>query len=41
MAIPNVFSVRMHAMRVLKDKFPQIVDALDAGGSGDMYAGLK
>lgn len=40
MAIPNVFSVRMHAMRVLKDKFPQIVDAMDAGGSGDMYAGL-
>jgi hypothetical protein len=41
MAIPNVFSVRMHAMRVLKDKFPQIVDAVDVGGSGDMYAGLN
>jgi hypothetical protein len=41
MAIPNVFSVRMHAMRVLKDKFPQIVDALDVGGSSDMYAGLN
>jgi hypothetical protein len=41
MAIPNVFSVRMHAMRVLKDQFPRIVDALDAGGSGDMYAGLN
>jgi hypothetical protein len=41
MAIPNVFSVRMHAMRVLKDKFPQIVDAMDAGGSGDPYAGLN
>ena len=41
MAIPNVFSVRMHAMRVLKGKFPQIVDAMDAGGSGDMYAGLN
>jgi hypothetical protein len=40
MAIPNLFSVRMHAMRILNDKFPQIVDALDAGGSGDMYAGL-
>lgn len=40
MAIPNVFSVRMHAMRVLKDKFPQIVDALEPGGNGDMYAGL-
>jgi hypothetical protein len=41
MAIPNMFSVRMHAMRVLKDKFPQIVDALEPGGSGDMYAGLN
>ncbi|MBS1596916.1 MAG: PKD domain-containing protein [Bacteroidetes bacterium] len=41
MAIPNVFSVRMHAMRVLKNKFPQINDALEPGGSGDMYAGLN
>ena len=41
MAIPNVFTVRMHAMRILKDKLPQIVDALEPGGSGDMYAGLN
>jgi hypothetical protein len=41
MAIPNVFSVRMHAMRVLKNRFPQIIDALEPGGSGDMYAGLN
>lgn len=41
MAIPNVFTVRMHAMRVLKDKFPQIIDALEPGGSGDMYATLN
>ncbi len=41
MSIPNVFSVRMHAMRILNDKFPQIVDALEPGGSGDMYAGLN
>lgn len=41
MAIPNVFTVRMHAMRVLKNKFPQIIDALEPGGSGDMYAGLN
>ncbi|MDR1624844.1 MAG: hypothetical protein LBS04_07720 [Tannerellaceae bacterium] len=40
-AIPNMFSVRMHAMRVLKNKFPQIVDAIEPGGSGDMYAGLN
>lgn len=41
MAIPNVFTVRMHAMRVLRDKFPQIIDALEPGGSGNMYAGLN
>lgn len=41
MAIPNVFTVRMHAMRVLKEKFPGIVDALEPGGSGDMYSGLN
>lgn len=41
MAIPNVFSVRMNAMRILDKKFPQIIDAMDAGGSGDMYAGLN
>ena len=40
MAIPNVFTVRIHAMRILHDKFPQIVDALEPGG-GDMYAGLN
>lgn len=40
MAIPNVFTVRMHAMRVLQAKFPQIIDALEPGGSGNMYAGL-
>lgn len=41
MAIPNVFTVRMHAMRVLQDKLPQIADAVEPGGSGDMYAGLN
>lgn len=41
MAIPNVFSVRMNAMRILHDKLPQIIDAVDAGGSGDMYGGLN
>ena len=41
MASPNNFSIRMHAMRLLKDKFPQIVDAMDAGGSGDPFAGLN
>jgi len=41
MAIPSVFTVRMYAMRVLHDKFPQIIDALEPGGSGDPYAGLN
>lgn len=41
MASPNNFSIRMHAMRVLKDKFPAINDAIDAGGSGDPYKGLN
>jgi hypothetical protein len=41
MAIPNVFAVRMNAMRILNDKMLQIIDAVDAGGSGDMYAGLN
>ncbi|MEZ5736887.1 MAG: PKD domain-containing protein [Novosphingobium sp.] len=41
MAIPNMFTVRMHAMRILRDKFDRIVDAVDAGGSGDPYADLN
>jgi hypothetical protein len=41
MAIPNSFTIRMHAMRVLKDKFPQIVAAMEPGGSGDPYLGLN
>lgn len=40
MAIPNMFTVRMQALRVLRDKFPQIVDAIEPGGSGNPYAGL-
>lgn len=32
MAIPNVFSVRMHALRILRGKLPAIADAYDAGG---------
>jgi hypothetical protein len=40
MAIPNMFTVRMHAMRVLRECLDRIVDAVEPGGSGDMYAGL-
>jgi len=40
MAIPNMFTVRLHAMRVVGEKLDDVVDALDAGGSGDPYATL-
>jgi hypothetical protein len=39
-AIPNVFTVRAHAKRVLRHKLPLIADAIEPGG-GDMYAGLN
>lgn len=41
MAIPNMFTVRMQALRVLHERFPQIVDAMEPGGSGNPYAGLS
>lgn len=42
-AIPSMFTVRMHALRVLRrrNRFPGIVDALEPGGSGDPYAELS
>lgn len=42
-ATPSNFTVRLHALRVLRrrNKLPAIMDAVDAGGSGDMYAGLN
>ncbi len=40
MAMPNLFNVQAHAIRILRPVFPRIVDAIDPGGSGDMYAGL-
>ena len=42
-AIPGVFTVRIHALRVLKagNKFAGVMDAIDPGGSGDPYAGLN
>ncbi len=39
MAIPNVFCVRQHAHRLLRDQLDRIVDAYEPGG-GDPYAGL-
>jgi hypothetical protein len=40
-AIPNVFTARLLALRILKDKFPSILDAIEPGGSGDMYRDLN
>jgi hypothetical protein len=39
-ALPSDFTVQAHAMRLLRDKLPAIVDAVDPGGSGDVNAGL-
>jgi hypothetical protein len=40
-SIPNCFTVRVNALRVLKDKWPSIIDAVEPGGSGDPYAELN
>lgn len=43
-AIPSMFTVRMHALRVLRQRpgvLAAIADAVDVGGSGDPYAGLN
>jgi hypothetical protein len=42
-AIPGVMTVRIHTLRVLRNrnKFPDVMDAVDPGGSGDPYAGLN
>ena len=40
-AAPCTFAIQAHAFRILWDKFPQIIDAVEPGGSGDMYAGLS
>lgn len=40
-AIPNCQTTRAHAERILRGKLGQIIDAVDAGGSGDPYEGLS
>jgi len=40
-AKPNMFTVRLQALRVLRDRFPQIVDAMEPGGSGAPYIGKR
>jgi hypothetical protein len=41
-AVPSFWTARMHALRVLRrrNRFPAVMDAINPGGSGDMYAGL-
>ncbi|HUM83106.1 MAG TPA: hypothetical protein PLN48_04940 [Lachnospiraceae bacterium] len=42
MATPNVFCPRVRAMRVLRGEgLKKVVDAMEPGGSGDIYAGLS
>ena len=40
MAPPNMFTIRLRAMRILHDKLDRIVDAVEPGGSGDPFTGL-
>jgi hypothetical protein len=40
-AIPSFQSIRVLALRVLRDRLAGIADAVDAGGSGDPFAGLN
>ena len=42
-AIPSMFTIRQHALRILRqrDRFPDIMDAIDPGGSGDPFAALN
>lgn len=39
-SLPNTITMHVQGMRTLRRVFPKIIDALDAGGSGDMYEGL-
>lgn len=42
-AVPSFWTARLHALRVLRrrNKFPAVMDALNPGGSGDIYAELN
>ena len=39
-SLPNTITLHAQGQRTLRHVFGKIVDALDAGGSGDMYEGL-
>lgn len=41
MSLPNCLTVAAHGCRVLRNVYPKIVDALEPGGSGDLYEGLE
>lgn len=41
MAIPNMFTFRIRALRVLGPKLDRVAEAAGPGGSGDIYAGLS
>lgn len=38
--LPSVFGVQAYAMRILRRKLPQIIDAIDPGSGRSMYEGL-
>lgn len=40
-SLPNTVALHAQGQRTLRHVFGKIVDALDAGGSGDMYEGLN
>lgn len=40
MAIPNVFTVRLQALRILDEKLENVADAFDAGGDRDPTPGM-
>lgn len=40
-SLPNTITMHAQGQRALRRAFGKIVDALDAGGSGDMHAGLS
>ena len=39
-SLPNTITMHVQGQRVLRHAFPKILDALDAGGSGNPYEGL-
>ncbi|MDO5422403.1 MAG: hypothetical protein Q4F41_01595 [Eubacteriales bacterium] len=41
MSLPNCLTVAAHGSRLLRHCWKQIVDALEPGGSGDIYEGLN